>query len=117
MLVQGAIFVVSVQALPMFKFFGHGNNAQGYQWTMGTLAVASILFLSVTFFTTKERIQLAPGQKSSIGQDLADPLKNGPWIALFAVTVFYFVALSLRNAMMVYYFKYFVGHDNRSQPC
>jgi len=111
-LVQGAIFVVSVLALPMFNFFGHGNNAKGYQWTMGTLAVASILFLSMTFFTTKERIQPAPGQKSSIGQDLADLLKNGPWIALFAVTVFYFIALSLRNAMMVYYFKYVVGRDN-----
>jgi sugar (glycoside-pentoside-hexuronide) transporter len=111
-LTQGAIFVVSVLALPMFNFFGHGNNAKGYQWTMGTLAVASTVFLSMTFFTTKERIQPAPGQKTSIGQDLADLVKNGPWIALFAVTVFYFVALSLRNAMMVYYFKYFVGHDN-----
>jgi sugar (glycoside-pentoside-hexuronide) transporter len=111
-LVQGAIFVVSVLALPMFNFFGHGNNAKGYQWTMGTLAVASVLFLSITFFTTKERIQPAPGQKTSIGQDLADLVKNGPWIALFAATVFYFAALSMRNAMMVYYFKYFVGHDN-----
>jgi sugar (glycoside-pentoside-hexuronide) transporter len=110
-LVQGAIFIVSVLLLPMFKFFGHGDNAKGYQLTMGTLAVASILFLTVTFLTTKERIQPAPGQKSSIGQDLADLTKNGPWIALFVVTVFYFVALSLRNAMMVYYFKYFVGHD------
>jgi glycoside/pentoside/hexuronide:cation symporter, GPH family len=111
-LVQGAIFVVSVLALPMFNFFGQGNKAKGYQWTMGTLAVASILFLSMTFFTTKERIQPAPGQRSSIRQDLVDLVKNGPWIALFVVTVFYFVALSLRNAMMVYYFKYIVGHDN-----
>lgn len=111
-LVQGAIFVISVLALPMFKFFGHGNSAKGYQWTIGTLAAFSILFLAVTFFTTEERIQPAPGQKSSIGQDLADLMKNGPWIALFAAVVFYFIALSLRNAMMVYYFKYFVGRDD-----
>jgi GPH family glycoside/pentoside/hexuronide:cation symporter len=111
-LVQGAIFVIAVLAIPMFKFFGHGNNAKGYQWTMGTLAVVSILFLTMTFLTTKERIQPAPGQKTSIGQDLADLMKNGPWIALFAVSVFYFIALSMRNAMMVYYFTYFVGRDD-----
>ena len=111
-LVQGATFVVSVLALPMLHFFGHGDNARGYQLTMGVLAVVSVMFLSVTFLTTRERIQPAPGQKSSIGQDLADLMHNGPWVASFTLTVFYFIALSLRNAMMVFYFKYYVGRDD-----
>ena len=42
----------------------------------------------IAFAVSKERIQPDPKQKSSVGQDLGDLLKNGPWIALFLVTPF-----------------------------
>jgi Na+/melibiose symporter-like transporter len=65
-----------------------------------------VVFFAIAFLTTKERIQPDPSQKSSLGQDLTDLMKNGPWIALFALTVFLFIALPLRGSMMYYYFKY-----------
>ena len=78
----------------MVAFFGRGNNARGYQLTMGLLSVVSVVFFIVAFATTKERIQPDPQQKTSLTQDLVDLFSNRPWIVLFLVTTFYFTAIS-----------------------
>ena len=44
-------------------------------------------------------------------QDLGDLMKNGPWIALFLVTTFYFIALMIRGSVMLPYFKYCAGNQ------
>jgi GPH family glycoside/pentoside/hexuronide:cation symporter len=108
---NSSAFIIQVLALPMVLYFGHGDRAKGYQTTMGIFAILAVAFFCVTFFTTKERIQPPPGQKSSVGQDLKDLTKSGPWIALFAVTVLIFIGLSMRTGMMLYYFKYCAGDE------
>lgn len=105
-------FIVQSLAIPMVAFFGRGNSARGYQWTMGLLSTLSVLFFVLAFLSTKERIQPNPQQKSSLGQDLSDLFSNGPWIALFLVTVFYFAALSIRGSVMLPYFKYCAGNEH-----
>jgi sugar (glycoside-pentoside-hexuronide) transporter len=99
-------FIVQSLAIPMVAFLGRGNNARGYQLTMGIFLSISVVFFLVAFAVTKERIQPDPKQKSSVGQDLHDLMKNGPWIILFLVTTFYFIALMIRGSVMLPYFKY-----------
>ncbi|MGB7847155.1 MAG: MFS transporter [Candidatus Acidiferrum sp.] len=108
---NSAGFIVQGLAIPMRDYFGRGNNAKGYQLTMGLFSVLCIVFFIITFATTKERIQPDPGQKSSLRQDLADLFKNGPWIALFLVTLFYFSAISIRGSVMLPFFKYCAGNE------
>jgi GPH family glycoside/pentoside/hexuronide:cation symporter len=107
-----AAFIIQGLAIPMVKYFGQGNNARGYQTTMGIFSFLCIVLFIITFLTTKERIRPDPSQKSSIRQDFADLARNGPWIALFFLTLFVFITLSLRGGVMVYYFKYYVGKEN-----
>ena len=109
---NSAAFIVQGLAIPMLKYFGQGDNAKGYQMTMGLFSVLCIIFFFITFFTTRERIQPDPGQKTSLGQDLTDLFKNGPWIALFAVTVLLFIGLVMRGSVMLYYFKYTLGKED-----
>jgi sugar (glycoside-pentoside-hexuronide) transporter len=104
-------FIVQSLAIPMVAFLGRGNNARGYQLTMGIFLSISVVFFLVAFAVTKERIQPDPKQKSSVAQDLADLLKNGPWIILFLVTTFYFIALMIRGSVMLPYFKYCAGNQ------
>ncbi len=85
-------FIVASLAIPMVRFFGHGDDALGYQLTMGLLSVLSVVFFVIAFLTTKERIQPNPQQKTSLSQDLSDLFKNRPWIVLFLATLFYFAA-------------------------
>jgi glycoside/pentoside/hexuronide:cation symporter, GPH family len=104
-------FIVQSLAIPMVALLGRGNNARGYQLTMGIFLSISVVFFLVAFAVTKERIQPDPKQKSSVGQDLADLMKNTPWIILFLVTTFYFIALMIRGSVMLPYFKYCSGNQ------
>lgn len=107
---NSAGFIVASLAIPMVKFFGHGDDARGYQLTMGLLSLLSVIFFIVAFFVTKERIQPNPQQKTSLTQDLADLFKNRPWIMLFLTTLFYFTAIVVRGNVMLPYFR-FVAHN------
>ena len=105
-------FVVQVLALPMVKYFGHGDNARGYLMTMGLLSLVAVGLFVVTFLTIRERIQPDPRQESSVLRDFAGLARNGPWIALFALTILIFIGYTMRGGAMVYYFKYFVGRED-----
>jgi GPH family glycoside/pentoside/hexuronide:cation symporter len=106
---NSAGFIIASLAIPMVAFFGHGNDARGYQLTMGLLSLVSIVFFIITFFVTKERIQPDPQQKASLIQSLSDLFQNRPWVVLFLVTLFYFAAILVRGNVMPSYFRYVVG--------
>jgi len=107
---NSAGFIITVLAVWMVGFFGHGNDARGYQLTMGLFSLLSIVFFVIAFFVTKERIQPDPQQETSLGMDLADLFANGPWVVLFLATLFYFAALAVRGSVMLPYFRYLAGH-------
>ncbi|MGD1044608.1 MAG: MFS transporter [Bacteroidota bacterium] len=107
-----AQLIVQGLALPMVHYFGQGNSAIGYQWTMGIFSAFAVIFFFITFTTTKERIQPNPAQKASVKQHFADLTKNGPWKAMFALTIILFITLSMRGSVVLYYFKYYVGQED-----
>ena len=109
---MSAAFMIQGLALPMVNYFGQGNSAKGYQITMGIFSALAVVFFVITFFTTKERVQPDPTQKSSIRQDFADLGRNRPWLAVFALTIFVFITLAMRGGVMLYYFKYFVQRED-----
>lgn len=91
------------------------NRAVGYQWTMGVFSALCIVFFVITFATTKERIQPDPSQTPSLRRDFGDLLKNGPWGAMFLVTLFVFVTLAMRGSVMEFYFADYLdfGKDKK----
>lgn len=105
-------FIVQSLAVLMVAFFGRGNDARGYQMTMGLLSVLSVIFFIISFFSTKERIQPPPEQKTSLSQDLSDLFSNRPWVVLFLITLFYFSAIVVRGSVMLPYFRFVVGKAN-----
>jgi glycoside/pentoside/hexuronide:cation symporter, GPH family len=107
---NSAGFIITVLAVRMVGFFGHGDDARGYQLTMGLFSVLSVIFFVIAFFATKERIQPDPQQKTSLGQDVADLFQNRPWVVLFLATLFYFAALAVRGSVMLPYFRYLSGN-------
>jgi sugar (glycoside-pentoside-hexuronide) transporter len=107
---NSAGFIVASLAIPMVRFFGHGDDARGYQYTMGLLSALSVIFFIVAFFSTKERIQPDPQQTTSLSRDLADLFKNRPWVVLFLATLFYFAAIVIRGNVMLPYFRFIPGN-------
>jgi glycoside/pentoside/hexuronide:cation symporter, GPH family len=103
-----AQLVIQGLALPMVHHFGQGNNAKGYQVTIGIFSALAVVLFLITFATTRERIQPPPGQKASVRQHFADLLKNGPWLAMFILTLVLFITLAMRGSVVPYYFSYYV---------
>jgi glycoside/pentoside/hexuronide:cation symporter, GPH family len=107
---NSAGFIIASLAIPMVRFFGRGNDARGYQMTMGLLSLLSVIFFVIAFFVSKERIQPDPQQKTSLSQDLSDLFRNRPWVMLFLATLFYFAAIVVRGNVMLPYFRFVAGN-------
>jgi len=107
---------ISIQwtLFPLVKYFGHGNDAIGYKWTMGIVSMICIVCFLVTFITTKERVHPDPNVKTSMKHDLKDLLHNKPWLILFSLSFITLVFLSIRGAVIVYYFTYYIGNKGLS---
>ena len=104
-----AQLIVGGFTLPLVAKFGQGNNAKGWQTTMALWAVVCILLFSITFLSTKERIQPDPKQESSARQDFGALLRSRPWKAMFILTLAHFAVLAMRGGTLFYYFRYYVS--------
>ncbi len=106
--VNVAQFVVGGFTLPLVAKFAQGHDRQhGWQVTMTIWAAACLVLFLVTFLTTRERVKPVAQVRSSPKQDFADLLKNGPWIALFAYTLFHFAMLALRGGAHYNYYHHY----------
>ena len=103
-----AQLIVGGFTLPLVAKFGHGNNALGWRMTMTLWAVVCVVCFVITFATTRERIQPPPQQTSDAGRTSGICSRNGPWIAMFVLTLAHFVFVAMRGGTMFYYFSYYV---------
>mgnify|MGYP001605414774 CR=1 FL=1 len=89
-----------------------GSPAEGFRNTMAIFAVISVAMFFYTFANTRERVVSPPSQGSSIGPDLLDLLRNGPWQVLFFVAFLNLANVGLRSGAGIFYFKYCVGQES-----
>ena len=108
-------FVVTGLALTLAKFFGGGDKAKGFQYTVVLFGLLSLVFFFITFVTTRERVQPSTALPSSIQEDLKNLFKNRPWIILACVGIVSFVMFAIQNAAIAYYFKYYLGQEDNVQ--
>jgi len=108
-------FVVTGLALTLAEFFGGGDKAQGFQYTLFLFAGLSLVFFFITFKTTKERVQPPKEQKNSLKEDFGNLLKNRAWVILAIVGIVSFIMFAMQNAAIAYYFKYYLGREDNVQ--
>lgn len=108
-------FVVTGLALTLAEFFGGGDKAQGFQYTVFLFAGLSLVFFFITFQTTKERVQPPKEQKNSLKEDISNLFKNKAWVILAIVGIVSFIMFAMQNAAIAYYFKYYLGREDNVQ--
>jgi len=108
-------FIVTGLALTLAKFFGGGDKAQGFQYTVILFALLSLVFFFITYKTTKERVHPPKSQVNSLGNDLKNLFTNKAWIILAIVGIVSFIMFAIQNAAVVYYFKYYIGNEENVQ--
>ncbi len=108
-------FIVSGTALSLALYFGKGDNAKGYQYTLILFSIISFILFMITFKTTKERVQPPKAQKESLREDFRNLFKNKPWVILFFVGIISFIMFAIQNLSIAYYFKYYIGREENVQ--
>jgi len=108
-------FVVTGLALTLAEFFGGGDKAQGFQYTVILFAGLSLIFFFITFKTTRERVQPPKEQVNSLKEDIRNLFRNKAWIILALVGIISFIMFAMQNAAIAYYFKYYLGRENNVQ--
>lgn len=108
-----ANLIVQATILFLVVELGGSRNGQtatqaGYVWTMVIYSMAAAALFLFTFYFTKERIQPPKGQRSSIKKDLSQLARTKPWLAIIVVGVTTLIWIALRDAAILYYFKYYV---------
>lgn len=88
-----------------------GDPATGFRNTMAIFAVLSVILFLYTFANTRERVTPSPNQSGSIGTDLRNQMRNGPWLVLLVAAFLNLANVGLRNGAIIYYFKYCVGYE------
>ncbi|MEO6549325.1 MAG: MFS transporter [Ferruginibacter sp.] len=104
-----AQFIIQSLLLPLALALGHGNQAAGFEKVMFFFAITGVICFIVTFLTTRERIKPPKEQKTPVLQDLADLVKNKPWIIMLVLTILVFITLALKGGMYIFYFKYYLN--------
>jgi GPH family glycoside/pentoside/hexuronide:cation symporter len=108
-------FVVTGTALYLANYFGKGNMAKGYQYTLILFSAVSFILFMITFKTTRERVAPPREQQKNLKEDIKNLFKNGPWVILFFVGIISFVMFALQNLSIAYYFKYYIGKEQSVQ--
>jgi GPH family glycoside/pentoside/hexuronide:cation symporter len=108
-------FVVTGLALTLAEFFGGGDKAQGFQYTVILFAGLSLIFFFITFKATRERVQPPKEQVNSLKEDIRNLFRNKAWIILALVGIISFIMFAMQNAAIAYYFKYYLGRENNVQ--
>jgi glycoside/pentoside/hexuronide:cation symporter, GPH family len=108
-------FVVTGLALTLAEYFGGGDKARGFQYTVILFGLLSLVFFFITFITTRERVQPSTALPSSLKEDLKNLFRNQPWIILACVGIISFVMFAIQNAAIAYYFKYYIGQEESVQ--
>lgn len=107
--------IVTGTALSLALYFGKGDNAKGYQYTLILFSIISFMLFMIAFKTTKERVKPSKEQQKDLRKDIKNLFGNGPWVILFFVGIISFVMFAMQNLSIAYYFKYYVGKEESVQ--
>jgi GPH family glycoside/pentoside/hexuronide:cation symporter len=104
-------FIISGEENLMAKDITIIDQKKGYSNAIYLLSVFLSLFLMVTFATTKERVQPPKEQKTNLGRDLKDLIRNRPWIILLIIGLLFNVYNSMKQGIVVIYFTHYLHNQ------
>jgi GPH family glycoside/pentoside/hexuronide:cation symporter len=90
------------------------NQKQGYRNSVYLLSVLLIIFLLVTYFTTKERVISKKENQGEVLTDVKDLVTNVPWLILLSIGFIFCIYNGIKQGITVMYFKRYLNNESLS---
>lgn len=87
------------------------NQKIGYSNAIYLMSFFLSIFMIITFFSTKERVQPPKNQKTNLQKDLKDLIRNRPWIVLLVIGLLFNVYNSIKQGIVVIYFTHYLHNQ------
>jgi len=87
------------------------DQKSGYSYSMYLMAVFLALFMLITFWSTKERIQPPKEQENNLLKDLKDLVQNKPWLVLLTIGLIFSIYNSIKQGIVVIYFTHYLHNQ------
>ena len=99
------VLIVNLTVLKMVTLLGHGDDRKGFMLVMPLYATGTIL-LYLLAFRNLEEIAIEDKKYVSIKESLSALKGNGPWLIIFASSLFFWIAFIARISAAPYFFQY-----------
>ena len=110
-LAQVGGLIANTSFLGLVAYFGGTDKAAGAQWTVILFSSIALILFLITFFTTNERIQPPPGQKTRLIDDVKTLAANRHWMVVVAAGITAMTFMVVRGSDMVYYLEKYLRWD------
>ncbi len=104
-------FIVSGEENLETKSISVIDQKKGYSNSIYLLSVFLSLFLILTFYSTRERVTPPKAQKTNLGKDLKDLVRNRPWIILLLIGLIFQIYNSIKQGIVVIYFSHYLHNQ------
>ncbi|MEM8927747.1 MAG: MFS transporter [Bacteroidota bacterium] len=102
-------FVVNGEKNLTSDSFSIIDQSKGYSYSMYLMSAFLALFMFLTFYTTKERIQPPKEQKNNLKQDFKELVNNRPWIVLLIIGLLFNIYNSIKQGITIIYFTHYLN--------
>lgn len=87
------------------------DQKEGYQYSVYLLSVFLVIFMLITFVSTKERVTVSKEQTGKIKDDIKDLLTNVPWLIILFVGFTFCIYNGIKQGVTVMYFKRYLNNE------
>lgn len=87
------------------------DQKTGYSNSMFVMSIFLVIFMFLTFYTTKERVKPPKEQKSNLKEDLKQLIRNKPWLVLLGIGVIFNIYNSIKQTIVIIYFSHYLHNQ------
>ncbi len=87
------------------------DQKKGYSYSIYLLSVFLAIFMVITFYSTKERVQPPKTQQSNLSKDFKDLINNKPWLILLIVGLLFIIYNSIKQGIVIIYFTHYMHNQ------
>lgn len=101
-----AYLILTGSLLPLVELLGAGDEARGFQLTMGLMGIIALFMFGFCFATTRERVEPISEERKPLKQSLKALVKNERWLIILGITFLQATQFFLRQGASIYFATY-----------